>query len=241
MQYTTNYNLKKPEGADPVNIQDFNDNADSLDTELKKRVASSGGDISNTKIATADSITTEFPVPAAGDTPKAFLGKMKKFAEDFKNLKTGLLTIGMLVNNCTTNNANLPLSAAQGKVLMDLYTQLNGERFLSNGSVSAIPGDSTKVCELTLKAGHRYLTFGYSQTSESDESGIMSINLVRKNGTASYLASSGICRGTMNSGGGLLAYAYVECQTDVIMEMIGYGYSSKSYKYIGHIFALQLR
>lgn len=127
MQYTTNYNLKKPEGADPVNIQDFNDNADSLDTELKKRVASSGGDISNTKIATADSITTEFPVPAAGDTPKAFLGKMKKFAEDFKNLKTGLLTIGMLVNNCTTNNANLPLSAAQGKVLMDLYTQLNGE------------------------------------------------------------------------------------------------------------------
>lgn len=127
MQYTTNYNLKKPEGSDPVNIQDFNDNADSLDTELKKRVTVSGGDISNTKIATADNITTEFPVPSAGDTPKAFLGKMKKFAEDFKNLKTGLLTVGMLVNNCTTNNANLPLSAAQGKVLMDLYTQLNGE------------------------------------------------------------------------------------------------------------------
>lgn len=127
MQYTTNYNLKKPEGADPVNIQDFNDNVDSLDTELKKRVETSGGDISNTKIATADSFTTEFPVPAAGDTPKAFLGKMKKFAEDFKNLKTGLLTVGMLVNNCTTNNANLPLSAAQGKVLMDLYTQLNGD------------------------------------------------------------------------------------------------------------------
>lgn len=127
MQYTTNYNLKKPEGSDPVNIQDFNDNADSLDTELKKRVAVTGGDISNTKIATADNITTEFPVPSAGDTPKAFLGKMKKFAEDFKNLKTGLLTVGMLVNNCTTNNANLPLSAAQGKVLMDLYTQLNGD------------------------------------------------------------------------------------------------------------------
>ncbi|MCB6933487.1 hypothetical protein LI020_22730, partial [[Clostridium] symbiosum] len=119
--------MKKPEGSDPVNIQDFNDNADSLDTELKKRVAVTGGDISNTKIATADNITTEFPVPSAGDTPKAFLSKMKKFAEDFKNLKTGLLTVGMLVNNCTTNNANLPLSAAQGKVLMDLYTQLNGD------------------------------------------------------------------------------------------------------------------
>lgn len=129
MQYTTNYNLKKPEGSDPVNIQDFNDNADSLDTELKKRVIAAGGDISNTKIVTADSIATEFPVPAAGDTPKTFLGKMKKFVEDFKNIKTGLLTVGMLVNNCVTNNANLPLSAAQGKVLMDLYTQLNGDNF----------------------------------------------------------------------------------------------------------------
>ncbi len=142
MQYTTNYNLKKPEGSDPVNIQDFNDNADSLDTELKKRVAVSGGDISNTKIATADNITTEFPVPSAGDTPKAFLGKMKKFAEDFKNLKTGLLTVGMLVNNCTTNNANLPLSAAQGKVLMDLYTQLNGD-WDGTGSALKFRGSSS--------------------------------------------------------------------------------------------------
>lgn len=112
---------------------------------------------------------------------------------------------------------------------------------MSDGSVSAITGDSVNVCELTLKAGHRYLAFGYLQTSESDESSIMSVNLVRQNGTVSYLASSGICRGTMDSGGGLLAYAYMECQTDVIVELIGYGYSSKSYKYIGHIFALQLR
>ena len=29
------------------------------------------------------------------------------------------------VNNCVTNNEKLPLSAAQGKVLMDLYTVLN--------------------------------------------------------------------------------------------------------------------
>ncbi|WP_294144864.1 hypothetical protein [uncultured Clostridium sp.] len=147
MQYTTNYNLKKPEGSDPVNIQDFNDNADSLDTELKKRVAVSGGDISNTKIATADNITTEFPVPSAGDTPKAFLGKMKKFAEDFKNLKTGLLTVGMLVNNCTTNNANLPLSAAQGKVLMDLYTQLNGDLIIGTDK---FPPTDVGVQEITV-------------------------------------------------------------------------------------------
>lgn len=34
MNYTANYNLKKPEGTDTVNIDDFNNNADILDTEI---------------------------------------------------------------------------------------------------------------------------------------------------------------------------------------------------------------
>ena len=31
MDYTANYNLKKPSGDDLFNIQDFNDNADAID------------------------------------------------------------------------------------------------------------------------------------------------------------------------------------------------------------------
>ncbi|WP_017752534.1 hypothetical protein [Clostridium tyrobutyricum] len=42
MQTTANYGLKKPDGTDVVNVQDFNDNADTIDTELKKRVLSNG-------------------------------------------------------------------------------------------------------------------------------------------------------------------------------------------------------
>ena len=38
---------------------------------------------------------------------------------------TGVCLLGQIVNNCVTNNAKLPLSAAQGKVLMDLYNVLN--------------------------------------------------------------------------------------------------------------------
>lgn len=34
MQYTTNYNLKKPEGTDPVLVGDLNDNSDIIDTAL---------------------------------------------------------------------------------------------------------------------------------------------------------------------------------------------------------------
>ena len=35
MKYTANYNLKKPEGTDIVDIDDLNDNADILDQALK--------------------------------------------------------------------------------------------------------------------------------------------------------------------------------------------------------------
>ena len=38
MKTTANYALKEPEGTDVVDIQNFNDNADIIDTELKKRV-----------------------------------------------------------------------------------------------------------------------------------------------------------------------------------------------------------
>jgi len=36
VKYTSNYNLKKPEGTDIVNIDDLNDNADILDQKLKE-------------------------------------------------------------------------------------------------------------------------------------------------------------------------------------------------------------
>ena len=40
--------------------------------------------------------------------------------------------LGQIVNNCVTDNAKLPLSAAQGKVLMDLYNVLNTKRKISD-------------------------------------------------------------------------------------------------------------
>ncbi|NFS27685.1 hypothetical protein FDF12_01315 [Clostridium botulinum] len=36
MKLTSNYSLKKPDGSDVVNVQDFNDNSDKIDIELKK-------------------------------------------------------------------------------------------------------------------------------------------------------------------------------------------------------------
>ena len=63
----------------------------------------------------------------------SFLETMKSkmnFFQFFRNLKAGLqfvLHAGQIVNNCVTDNVELPLSAAQGKALMDKYTQLYSE------------------------------------------------------------------------------------------------------------------
>lgn len=128
MQETTNYKLKKPESNEFISVDNLNYNADVLDKELKKleenKVSTSGGDISETVITTTEESTAEYPVPAAGDNAKTVLGKVQKFFADIRNWMTGVCLLGQIVNNCVTDNAKLPLSAAQGKALMDKYTQL---------------------------------------------------------------------------------------------------------------------
>ena len=80
----------------------------------------------------------------------SFLETMKSkmnFFQFFRNLKAGLqfvLHAGQIVNNCVTDNAGLPLSAAQGKALKDLYTQLYSDK----ADVSALNSYATKS-ELT--------------------------------------------------------------------------------------------
>ena len=57
MQYTTNYNLKKPEAGDDVSPTPFNDNADRVDTQLKglnDAVTTLNGKVKNITISTAD-------------------------------------------------------------------------------------------------------------------------------------------------------------------------------------------
>ena len=72
----------------------------------------------------------------------SFLETMKSkmnFFQFFRNLKAGLqfvLHAGQIVNNCVTDNAGLPLSAAQGKALKDLYTQLYSDLNTTNNNLS---------------------------------------------------------------------------------------------------------
>lgn len=92
-----------------------------------KKMDTAGGDISNTKIVTMDNIAAEFPVPVPGDTGAGFAGKVRKFISDFNLYKTGIITLGKLVNNAQTTEAGFALDARMGKTLYDLYSELNSD------------------------------------------------------------------------------------------------------------------
>ena len=110
---TPNYEFEKPEQNDFYDVDVQNRNWDKAETAL-----------------------TEFDDSGSVDEIKSFPDFLKKFvtgnklAVTMRNLKAGMqfvLHAGQIVNNCVTDNAGLPLSAAQWKALMDKYTQLYSE------------------------------------------------------------------------------------------------------------------
>ena len=71
------------------------------------------------------------------------------FFQFFRNFKAGMqfvLHAGQIVNNCVTDNAGLPLSAAQGKALMDKYTQLYSDLNTTNNNLSKRFAYATSGC-----------------------------------------------------------------------------------------------
>lgn len=115
---TKNYNFKKPDESDFYDIQDQNGNWDIADEKMEELSAPTFEDYSGTT-----------SVPEASTAIEAIKSK-KKIPEILANIKAafkGVCLLGHIVNNCVTDNAKLPLSAAQGKALMDQITKLNSD------------------------------------------------------------------------------------------------------------------
>lgn len=77
-----------------------------------KKVDSNAGDISATSVVSFTESSAQYPVPSAGDSVKVIAGKIIKFFQDIRSTAIGACYIGQLVSNNTTNNPNLPASAA---------------------------------------------------------------------------------------------------------------------------------
>lgn len=133
------------------------------------KVDSAGGDTAETVISAFEASSENFPVPAVKEKAKTRWGKVKKFCEDFKAWMTGVCLLGHIVNNCVTNNPNLPLSAAQGKALMDLYTVLN-TKLSKTAKQQGIPTYSSDILE--AQGGGRLLYYDANSANTPYKAGI---------------------------------------------------------------------
>lgn len=126
---TKNFKFKKPDESDFYDVQDQNGNWDMADEELEKLNTPTFEDYSgSTSLPEAssaiDGIKSGFSLPTLLSNIKAA----------FK----GACLLGHIVNNCVTNRSDLPLSAAQGKVLMDMITKLNGDLGTAKNDLSGL-------------------------------------------------------------------------------------------------------
>ena len=135
-----------------------------------------------------DEELSEFDDSGVTEDIKSFPDFLSKFvtgnkvAITLRNLKAGLqfvLHAGQIVNNCVTDNAGLPLSAAQGKVLKDLYTQLYSDLNTTNNNLSnsGIP-IVKKITDLySIKtSGFYYYDAGTTNAPQSSRGGMIIAN-----------------------------------------------------------------
>ena len=134
---TTNYGFKKPDESDFYDVADQNKNWDLADEALK-----------NLDTPTFEDYTGSTAVPSATDAIDQIKskGKLGTLLSNIKAAFKGACLIGHIVNNCVTDNAGLPLSAAQGKVLKDLCTQLYSDLTKINFSKQAYNTADIKDC-----------------------------------------------------------------------------------------------
>lgn len=95
MLLTSNFGLKKPEETDPVDVRDFNDNAEIIDSELKKRPESDGAATDMTVEFTAATQLTEL---TNKDSLKGLFGKLAATVKTVIDLAKNAITTSNIGN-----------------------------------------------------------------------------------------------------------------------------------------------
>lgn len=167
---TTNFGFKKPAETDYYDVTVQNDNWDKADQEIKKRVEEEGGDIADTKAVSFQDNSTSWPVPAAGETVKVILGKIKKHLEDLASWRPTVSLIANIVDNCTSTDTDKSLSAKQGNVLDGRITQLYSDLKMINlydglNDTGNNTGETYRY-NVDLKK-YRRIIFSFGDTTES--------------------------------------------------------------------------
>ncbi|NFG25625.1 hypothetical protein FC777_00525 [Clostridium botulinum] len=178
MKLTSNYSLKKPEGSDVVNVQDFNDNSDKIDLELKK-VDSSLKDIANkvdnikiadgttttkgiVKLNTAinSTSTTEATTPSA--TKQAYdkgVEALNRANEAFTSASNGKTYIAGKVGNVTGSNTFTQIGDRIQTDKNTAATNLNSKGISSSGN-ETLDSLASKIAQISVQGmgGRRFVS-----------------------------------------------------------------------------------
>lgn len=186
---------------------------------LDKKIDGNGGDISETVIAATEESQAEYPVPAAGDSAKTVLGKVQKFFADIRNWMTGVCLLGQIVNNCVTDNAKLPLSAAMGKQLQDAITVLNTNQQNTENKVPDIrygEFNTTAKTKIPITKSTGILILAHRGVAEQTSSGAVYIitaggarNIAALNPSGNFKVKNGDGYAYVTSSETYWAYVYV--------------------------------
>ena len=140
MQTTTNLGLKKPDYTDFADIQDINENMDTIDAELAAPTGDGRDQTVSFTDADLDSGITSFP----NFLTKVVSGmKLAKFIRDFKAGMAYVLHTGSLINNATCTESGKALDARMGKTLQDQITSLNDS--LSTSIITVSINSTTQI------------------------------------------------------------------------------------------------
>lgn len=122
------------------NIQSTVQNASQITITVNPTGAASVQDFLDIQNPAFDDSGTSEEISSFPEFLDTVKSKMN-FFQFFRNLKSGLqfvLHVGSIVNNCVTDNPNLPLSAAQGKALQDQLATLNSNLAIVSSCISNV-------------------------------------------------------------------------------------------------------
>ena len=147
MRLTVNYGLKKPEGSDVVNIDDFNYNADIIDSTMKEIKSEVGAlELKAEKVTVADS-TNVFTATNVEAALLELLNKIKsnttKINQNTSNISANTTKINTNINNISANTSNISKHAT---TLSEHTTKLTSHD-------SSIQQANTKIQALETELG----------------------------------------------------------------------------------------
>ena len=140
MRLTVNYGLKKPEGSDVVNIDDFNYNADIIDSTMKEIKSEVGAlELKAEKVTVADSTN----VFTATNVEAALLELLNKIKSNTSNISANTTKINQNTSNISANTSNISKHAT---TLSEHTTKLTSHD-------SSIQQANTKIQALETELG----------------------------------------------------------------------------------------